>query len=480
MEKRIHKFTFYHPKLEKLQECLVNGRCYIVGGFIRDRLLRVAKEKVDIDVVCFKPQECARCIEETLKKKPFVIEREKAVFSFCGPDWRIDLTRVDGATVEEDLLKRDFTINALAVDLRELFLPFNDDALIIDPTGGLEDLQKGLVRPVSEGALRADPLRVLRGVRIKNELDFTYHPSFLKLAREAAEGLKSVAPERIKEELVKCLKGGFFALALRELDEIGALFPVFPELQGIEKVPPSGFHQFNLKEHTLRTVEWVERLAERAEEMLSEEAGVLFKNSHLPELPDIGLLELAALYHDVAKPQTMKEENGKLTFYGHDALGAEIAFNAMLRLSFGKRSAKLVKNVIRHHLRPFFLFELFKKGELTERAIYRFFRDTKPYAPHVLLHGAADLCATSREKEKELPLYTEFTRHLIKFFKERIKNLKPLLTGEEIMEIKGLSKPGKCVGKIKEKLLELQALGKVSTKEEAAKLVKGIHCESGN
>ncbi len=476
MEKRVHRLTFYHPKLERISDCLEEG--YIVGGFVRDRLLGIRRESVDIDLAVPKSESVAECVERELSLKPFIFERVKTVYSFVGKGFRMDISGILGNSIEEDLKKRDFTVNAIAVDVRELFLPFNDDALLIDPTGGFEDLQRGVIRPVYREALSDDPVRILRGVRLKLELDFDYHDSFVSQAVESSRLLEGAPPERIRDELVKVLKREDFHTFLKEIDNLGAFYPVFKELKGIEKIPPSGLHQFNLKEHTLRCVELVETYAlPRRSEILEEYGERVGVEEFFPGFTDGECLKLAALYHDVGKPGTVEEKNCRLTFYGHDSLGAEIVKRALFRLSFGKSASKSAYTCVRYHLRPFFLYELFKKGELSDRAVYRFFRDAGKYVFHVLLLSVADFGATSERCFRELPAYISFLKELISFYRERLENLKPLLTGSEIMEIKGMEKPGRCVGVFKEKLLELQALGIVRTRDEAIKAVRGFNCE---
>ena len=477
MDKRVHRITFYHPKIERISDCFES--CYIVGGFVRDRLLGVRKEFTDIDLVTKdKLEKVAECIERRLGKSPFSFKREKEVFSFVGSDFRIDVSSLDGETIEEDLRKRDFTINAMAVDIRELFLPFNDDAEIIDPTGGFEDIQRGILRPVYEKAISDDPVRILRGVRLKLQLNFKFHLSFIEQSKGKERELQNSPPERLREELIKILNTEKFHEALRDLDNLKVLYGIFKELSKIEEIPPSGLHQYSLKEHTLKTVELLETyVLKRKEELLSQFSPLVGSEKLLPNLSDEECLKIVALYHDVAKPLTVKEVNGRLTFHNHDKLGAEIVKNALMRLSFGKKAARLGYTVVRNHLRPFFLYELYKRGELTDRAVYRFFRDSGNYSFHTLLLSVADFGATSEEMFGKIEEYEEFVKGLVKFYAERIHNLKPLLSGKEIMEIKGIEKPDRCVGFIKEKLLELQAIGKVKTREEAVSAVKGINCE---
>ena len=468
MEKRVHKLTFYHPVVEKIAACF--EKAYLVGGFVRDRLLRVPKESVDIDITT--PDDLSKvknCVSRALNLSSFTFEKEKTVVTFIGNDFRIDISNLYGKTVKEDLLKRDFTINAIAVDISELFLPFNDDVLLIDPFGGFEDLQKGLIRPVAATSITDDPVRIVRGVRLKVLLDFEYHSSFLEQSKANSEKLEESAVERIKEELIKILKTGRSAEAFRDLDYLDAFVRIFPELSDLEKIPPSGLHQYNLKEHTFRTVEFLENYCfEKKEEILLEFSEEIGEEE----------LKLVALYHDVGKPLTVKEKDGKLTFYNHDKVGAEIAKKAFIRLGLGKRAVNLGFKVIRHHLRPFFLYNLFKKEQLSNRAIYRFFRDTQAYSFHTLFHSVADWMATSTEMEKGVDEFIDFIHFLLRFYRERLKDLKPLLSGREIMEIKGFDKPNRCVGVIKKKMLELQAIGRIKTIYDAINFVRGYSCEN--
>ncbi|WP_457679940.1 HD domain-containing protein [Thermovibrio sp.] len=467
MEKRVHKITFYHPKVEKVAECL-EGKGYLVGGFVRDRLLRVRKDYLDVDVVVKELEERElSCLIELFKSKGFTIKKTKEVLSFTFPSGRFDFSTMEGERIEEDLKRRDFTVNAIAVELSEIYLPFNDDVVLIDPTGGYEDLIRGVIRPISEENVKEDPLRVLRGIRLKNLLDFSYSKEFKEIAPKYSERLREVPEERIKAELLKLLEGERFSEAVKEMAEFKALFPVFKELEGIEKIPPSGLHAYDLLEHTLKTVEFTEKFA-------LKEAETVFGDYAKELLKEKGALLLAALYHDVGKPLTVEEKDGRLTFYNHDKVGAPIAREAVIRLGFGKEWGKAVFFVVKNHLRPFFLFELSKEKKLTDKAVYRFFRDCKGYHFHTLTLSVGDFMATSPRMEEKVEEYLDFLVFLTSFYRERIEGLKPLLTGEEIIEIKGFKGPNKLVGKIKERLLEAQVLGKVKSKEEAVKFVKGF------
>ena len=461
MEKRVHKLTSYLPVIEKIAQLFREG--YIVGGFVRDRLLRRAGgDRIDIDVAL--PRLDRKKIEELKREigaSLFSIKRQKEVFSLVKEGLRIDITEISGETIEEDLLKRDLTINSLAVDLREILSPFNDDVVIIDPSGGYEDLERGIIRPTSRTSFEEDPLRIVRGIRLKCALDFRYSPEFLELAKRSYPKLGEVKRERIKEELLKALSQNFYCF-LKNAYELGVLFKLFPELRDFEKVPPGGLHQYSLIEHTLRSVRELEERVFR-----------------LPEFRDLNekLLKLAALFHDVAKPKTMDFKGNKPTFYGHDKEGAPLAKEALERLGFKREWGRALFYIVKNHLRPFFLFNLEKEGKLTSRAIYRFFRDSKNYAKEILALSIADRAATSEELARNISEYISFVRKLLSFYEENLKDLKPLLTGEEIISIKGAERGGKWVERIKDKLLESQVCGRIKSKEEAVRFVKGFTVE---
>ena len=474
MERKMHRLTFFHPLIEKISVCFQN-ESYIVGGFVRDRIYRAISDYVDIDIVTADELKSVKgCVEERLSIKGFVFKREKEVVSFFGNNLRMDISELHGSSITEDLGERDFTINAIAVSLEDIVSPLLIEVKLIDPFNGIEDLERGILRPVSDSSIKKDPLRIVRGIRLKVKFDLRYSDLFLKQLRENLEFLKDIAVERIREELVKILKMEETDIAFRDMFDLSVFHKIFPEFKGFEEVPPSGLHQFDLVEHTLRTVKYIKDVVELKDEVLGEFGGLIGSLKFLPNMSDIEALKLAALYHDVAKPITMKRRKGKLTFYGHDVLGARIARESAIRLSFGKKVGDFMFTVIRNHLRPFFLFN---EKRLSDRAKFRFFKDSGSYSLHVLLHSIADWMATSDVMKSNVNEFIEFVKGMVEFYK-RMSSVVPLLSGDEIMEVKGWEKPTRCVGEIKEKLFELQVLGKITNKDDAVKFVRGYSCES--
>ena len=416
MEKKVHRITFFHPKIEKISDCF--SECYVVGGFLRDRLLGIGKDFTDLDLVTYGSFEKeVECVGKVLGKKPFCFKRKKEVCSFVGRDFRIDVSK-GYVPIEEDLKRRDFTINALAVDLGELFFPFTDSVTLIDPTCGLEDLEKGLIRPAYENSISDDPVRILRGIRFKLQLGFSYHPLFIEQCAESYQKVSECPPERLRDEIIRIVSLGKFAEALRDFKSFGILTQIFPEVSNLEK--------------NLKTVEFLDNSHLPGEDEL------------LPGFKERDCLKLAALYLGVEANSFKKR---------------------LLKLTFGKKVADFGFTVLNGCYR---LFEIYKGGKLTKEKAYAFFREVKGYFPHSLTL----FVAASGEKGK----VKEFADRISEMCKG-FMNLKPLLSGKEIMEIKGYAEPNRCVGLIKEKLLELQAAGKVRTRKEAVSAVEGMECE---
>ncbi|WP_456396943.1 HD domain-containing protein [Desulfurobacterium sp.] len=449
-------------KLKKIINCVKDG--YIVGGALRDFLLEM-KDVKDIDIVI--PGDfynTIHCVEKATSEKGFFYAREKPVYTFYLNDIRIDITKLQG-TIEEDLSQRDFTINAIAYSLKKKEL--------IDPLNGTKDLQKKILHPISLKVFEKDPIRILRGIRIKTELHLSYSKKFIEGAKRSAYLIKNEPKERIREELTKILKLENAHKAFRDMRKLNALYSIFPELSEEEKIPPSGLHQYPLIIHTLKTVEYICDMFKQPEKINHKFIEEVLNLSFSGNISGRELLIITALLHDIGKPLTVKEKNGYLTFYNHDKIGSEIAEKRLLTVGFGKKSAYSARKIIELHLRPFFLFQLFKEKRLSQKAIYNFIRAAGFLLPLIVIHSVADFKATSRKMEENASEFIWFLNEKVINFYLKVKSIKPLLSGKEIMEIKGL-KEGKAVGRIKDKLIEFQALGRIKTKEEAIKAVKGF------
>src|SRR5690242_2973668 len=271
---------------------------------------------------------------------------------------------------------------------------------------------------------------MLRGIRFAAELGFELAPELLPAMRSLRARLAPpvISSERVSDELRKMLASPRPMRALELLDEAGLLEVILPEIAACKGVPQSGWHTHDVFGHTLLTV---------------QATG-----------PDV-LLRVAALFHDVGKPQTAK---GDGTFLGHEEVGAVIARAALERLRFSQREIDVVTGLIKLHLRP-----VFYSSEWTDGAVRRLARDAGPLLERLMALARADIAASAYPDRDKLD---ELQRRLDEVAQEQPSRLAPLITGDEIMRIRGIG-PGPEVGRIKEKLEELVLDGDLAPERDA-------------
>jgi poly(A) polymerase/tRNA nucleotidyltransferase (CCA-adding enzyme) len=423
----------------------------------------------------------------------------------------VDLVQLRGPSLEADLRLRDFTINALALPL-ELVGAASWQQQLIDPCGGVADLNQRQLRPCGPTSLSDDPLRVLRAVRQAAALGFSITRELDGAMRAAVPGLHHVAAERVRDELMKLLSLPAGGAWLRYLDEIGALTLLIPELEAARMCDQPHVHFLPVLAHMLETVvavEWLLYQLERPEpcdgdELLqpTNQSPVAYRQSSLPVavqthpslclelayaaqlqqhfVAPVGghnraaLLKFAALLHDVAKPQTKQHlPDGRVSFYGHQDIGAEIAGQVARRFRLSRSDAAYVALVVREHMRP---GQLRTAETLTKRAVVRFFRDTGDAGPDVLLHELADHLATSGPNlsVEGWQAHQDWTGTLLAglYAPPEIHPV-ALLNGNEVMAALNLP-PGPLVGTVLQELQEAQACGEIFTRDEALALARAV------
>ncbi|NJN16911.1 MAG: HD domain-containing protein [Oscillochloris sp.] len=404
-----------------------------------------------------------------------------------------------GATISEDLHLRDFTVNALAMPLDQTYLsggfPVTE---FLDPCGGLADLHNRVLRPCGPTSLPDDPLRTLRAARVAATLGLKPAPGLDAAIRAAAPGLDRVAGERIRDELLKLLSGPTAAPWLYTLDDWGILTRLFPELEPGRTCDQPNVHFLPVLEHSLETVTALEWLIDGATWGTAASPPRLPTALHLipnlsPELPfaaqyttlmaerragghrRAALLKLAALLHDNAKPQTKQvHPDGKVSFYGHQDLGAEAAAVSCRRLRFSRNDSAYVAGIIREHMRP---GQLRAADVLTARAQARFFRDLGDQGPDVLLHELADHMATRgpQIRREHWQAHLEWIALMLQsYWGAPPERRQPLVRGNELMDALGLP-PGRQIGEFLREIAEAQAAGEISTHEEAISLARQLH-----
>jgi poly(A) polymerase len=459
---------------------------YVVGGFLRDALLGRHSHDLDISIAG-DPLTLGRELADTLGAHYFPLAEEQHVARILLPEppVHIDLLPLRGE-IEADLVGRDYTIDAMATPLGEATA---DTATVIDPTGGRDDLRRRLVRAVREEAFRRDALRPLRGARLAVELDFEVERVTASLIREHAHELLQVAVERQRDELMRILATPRAGRGLRLVDELGLLERLLPELSDSRGVEQPKEHHWDVFDHSLEAVgkldillaeeEPRERLARRLWRELWtqlawwEEARAYFRDEVLAERSRSAVLKLAALLHDIAKPEMKTfDATGRMRFFGHADVGAEKAGRALQRLHFSAREIALVRAMVKAHLRP---VQMAQQGPPTRRALYRYFRDCGDAAIETLFLSLADHLATvgPRVSISGWRQHVTLVNYILtkRFQEEEVISPAKLLGGDELMAELNLS-PGPLVGQLLETVSEAQAAGEISTREEALELAR--------
>ena len=466
-----------YPFLKVLQDLARRKKIeiFLVGGFLRDGLLR--RGGYDFDFAVKKGAiPLARLFAKTIKGAFVLLDEERGCGRVAkrhnGVIETYDFADFRAPTLEQDLLHRDFTINTLTAKVNDFSLDAEITKNIYDPRGGAKDLKARCLRMVSAKAFREDPLRLLRAYSLRAQLDLRIEQKTLRQIKKDKDLLRRVARERVLDEFFKVLESERAAENLRAMDKIGLLENIISQVAVMYGVTQGGYHHLDVWPHSLEAVSQLENIfqehAKDAEivEYLSEPlAGRRTRRA---------LLKLATLLHDIGKPQTRKKEDGRMSFHGHEHVGKGIARPIAKLLKLSSRERMILEDTVQWHLRPGYLSN-FKNP--SERAYFRYFRDTKDEGAAIALLSLADQRSTrgpltTGEDQRH---HEKICRELLKRFFEmkKAKPFVPLLNGHDLIKKLGL-KPSPLFGKILKEAEEAQATGKVTTKEEALELARKI------
>jgi putative nucleotidyltransferase with HDIG domain len=448
------------------------SEAWIAGGAIRDALR--GGDVADLDLaVSGSPKEAARAIAEAGDGHAFELSGEFATWRVVARDsaWQTDLTALRGETIEDDLGARDFTIGAVAVPL--------GGGAPIDPYGGLDDLERGMLRVVGPGSFAADPLRLLRAARIAAELQLAIDTGTMTLARDEAARAAEPAGERQLAELRRLIGGEDPLRGLALLDELDLTFAVLPELAALRGVEQGPNHHLDVHGHTLAVLEQtleVEADLDRYAGERAAEARALLEEPLADEMTRGTALRFGAVLHDIAKPQTRGERAGYVTFIGHDREGAEMVAGVCRRLRASRTLTDHLRGLTLHHLRLGFLVH---EAPLSPRRVHEYLRATEPVTPDVTLLTVADRLsargsgpfATEEAIEAHLALAREMLAAAFDW--RRDGPPKPLLPGDELAAELGIPE-GPELGELIAELEAARYAGEVSTREEAVGLARRL------
>jgi poly(A) polymerase len=430
----------------------------LVGGPVRDAFLGRALNDLDFTTSA-RPEEIEKIIAPLATAVWDVGRAFGTIAAQCG-DMTVEVTtyRADtydgasrkpevefGDTLEGDLFRRDFTMNAMALTLPELVL--------VDPCEGLKDLLAGVLRtPIAaEESFRDDPLRMMRAARFTSQLGVSVHPDTREAMVALAPRLAEISAERVRDELVRTLSTDNPRAGIELLVDTGLAEVALPELPALRLESDEHAHHKDVYEHTLTVLE----------QAIDEE------HRRFPGQPADLVVRLASLLHDIGKPATRRfEAGGVVTFYHHDVVGAKLAKKRLRELRFDNDTIAAVAKLIELHLR----FFGYSEQAWSDSAVRRYVRDAGDQLERLHILVRADVTTRNKRKADRLSFaYDDLEARIAELAElEELQSIRPDLDGEEIMAILGVT-PGRVVGEAYAYLLEVRLDEGEIGKEEATK-----------
>jgi tRNA nucleotidyltransferase/poly(A) polymerase len=476
------------------QHKLTNQKIFLVGGAVRDRLLGKTGHDLDLSV-SGDVRLLARKIAAELSAAFYMMDEQhqtaRVIYTLgTGERCILDFAAMRGLQVEQDLSMRDFTVNAMAIDL-------DDPEKLIDPLKGVFDIRQKVIRACYPQALSDDPIRVLRAVRHSLDWNFRIIPETVILLKKAASQLESTTIERRRDELFRIFDGTQVHSAIEILDRIGGLNALLPELINLKGLPQSYPHIYDGWQHSLRLVTELQNLYDLLVTEYNEEksANLLYGMANLqlgrfreglkrhfarrlnPDRSLRSLLLLTGLYHDIGKPLTASQAiEGKIRFIGHEDIGSTIGKSRARALALASTEVEYVELIIQNHMHIHHLSAA--NSQVSRRSIYRYYRKLNSVGVDLCLLSLADTLATygvtiaSSKWERELGICRQI---LTAWFEQPEEIISPprLITGDDLIAEYHL-KPGPKIGFLLEQVKEAQVTGEITNRAEAIAYTKKL------
>ncbi|MDD5131171.1 MAG: HD domain-containing protein [bacterium] len=474
----------------KLQTIKHTHKIYLVGGIVRDILLR--RDTKDIDLACKDARGLAKKFAKATKGSYFSLDEENKIYRVVlklrttndQPPmiFNYDFAELRGGSIEADLSLRDFTIDAMAMGLVDSSLLIVDRKNLIDPFGGQKDLKNKTIRMVGKDIYKDDPLRMLRAFRLAAVLGFKMEAKSLSLISRQNRLIKKVSMERVREELLKILSCPASVTFIKAMDKQGLLEVLLPEINKLKAAARNFYGPAGVWSHTLSGLSHLENIILKTNKYLPGYGPRITRHLQttvITGVPRWVTLKIAYLLHDFGKPDTETKEGRRSRFFGHELAGAQYADKILARLHFSNKETNTIKNIIMNHMRPGNLSAL---DQISDKAVYRYFRDLKEEGLDTLVLSIADAYTTeetviTRKKQDIYPVnaaqHLRVVRAIIKRYYTEHKQIVPrnLLNGHEIMARFKLSE-GPLIGQMINNLKEAQAQKLVTTKTQAYEYCK--------
>lgn len=438
---------------------------YLVGGSVRDLLM--GKSYLDRDIAIKNAYDFARKLEERFNATFIELDAENKIYRLVLEDKinYLDISEIQGKNIEEDLARRDFTINAIAINL--------SSGDVIDPFNGQIDIKNKIIRHIKDTNFTDDPLRILRAFRFASITGFDITKETKYSIDKYKHLLLNPAKERINYELMKLFGGYNCSNVLLKMDEFGILEEIFPCINDMKKVPPNTHHHLDLFNHVVETVRNIDNLYLNSNELVK---------NHLDKIdfggfPRLSHLKIAGFLHDIGKYSTWTiEESGRHRFIKHDDVGAKMCVSLLRDMKFSKKQIEYISTMIKTHIYP---SNVIDAPELNDKVMMRYLRKMEENVIDNIILAKADRLSAQGEAITEEIINKNLAGldKLLNFYLEKRETMKPLpklVDGYEVMQILNI-KQSPLLGEILNSLKEAQINGDINTKEEALNFVKNYN-----
>jgi len=458
---------------------------YLVGGYLRNIL--AGRPTTEVDVVTTNAEGLACSYAAEAGVRPVRIDQKFGTIRLLAASAelhrevdKIDVSPLRGVSITEDLRQRDFTVNAVAIDL--LICDGRGEVELIDPLGGVADIEARRLRLCSAESFAQDPLRILRGYRLMATQGFLFDPETHAAVLEQRQGLKRIAVERIRDELSLILSTDRTADIFQMLDADGVLPLILPECEPMRGLEQNDYHHLDVWQHSLAALKALETVLHDPTSILDRFATEAMEVIAEPISSDrrrLDLLKLATLIHDIGKPRCRSvDESNTVHFYSHDKAGIALARDLCLRLRFSKAETSFVSKLVGHHM---WLIHLFRLGQPSNKALSRFFRLGPELFWPLLFLFLGDYLATlgPRSWRGDRTLLRQRLLDWLNYYESTLQpkeDAPPLVNGRDLIKHLGIE-PGPAVGKLLEQLSDLQWRGEIKSRKEALQRAADLFAE---
>lgn len=442
-----------------------DNEIYLVGGTVRDFYMGLESTDRDIIVMDEDARDFALKLSELFQATFVPLDEENKIYRIVLPDKinYIDVTNPLGDSIEKDLMRRDLTINAIAVNIRT--------GELIDISGGVTDIMNKCINYVNELNFVDDPLRLLRVYRFQALYGFQLAPETINAVCKYSDLIHKPAVERINYELLKLFGGEYAHVALENMNKTWILEEIFPFVKELKQVPPNSHHHLDLFHHSIETAKQVQILYNEAPDEVKEH----LRRIDFGGFSRLAHLKLAAFMHDIGKFSTWTIEEGKHRFIKHDDVGSKMSVKILKDLHFSNKQIDYISSMIKYHIYP---SHVMTSPQITEKIMMRYVRKMDTNSIDAIILAQADRLSARGPEITDQIVERNITslNMLLRFYLEARETLKPLpklLSGNDVMQILNI-KPSKRLGEIMDALHEAQISGDVITKEHAIEFVKNM------